>query len=110
MCGKISKARRCDQCDRTCGLFLLFEYQRFCITVKHILQVIYNVIGCFVQKKHLLKKAGAFSLNKLVHTFVLNGIAPSENRKLLLRLCNVKCSFSNKIETLQNKTYDHISI
>lgn len=45
-------------------------------------------------------KAGAFPLNKLVHTFVRNGIAPSESRKLLLRLCSVKCSFSNKIEIL----------
>lgn len=68
------------------------------------------LLAVLCKKKHLLKKAGAFLLNKLVHTFVLNGIAPSENRKLLLRPCSVKCSFLNKIETLQNKTYDHISI
>ena len=29
MCGKISKAHRCDQCDRVCGLFYYVGYQRF---------------------------------------------------------------------------------
>nr|DAZ77437.1 MAG TPA: hypothetical protein [Caudoviricetes sp.] len=25
MCGKISKAHRCDQCDRVCGLFIIIS-------------------------------------------------------------------------------------
>ena len=44
MCGKFSKAHRCDQCDRVCGLFIILYIRDLSNYKIEILYLLFSIL------------------------------------------------------------------